>query len=580
MKKITFLCLAILIFPKLHSQQLTHPVKSHKASNGKIYWNKTVPVYVRISSSPEDKGILLENDEQAKYANPIYFDTEGINYIRTRNAVDNKTLKLAKPIQEVMLPVYADGEAPISKANYLNTPKRKKDNVTYFGKGLLIELKSADAVSGVENIFYSLDHKPYTKYIDKIPMDKPGKILLKYYAVDFVGNVESENETQLITDHAAPTSTLSSKGPQIDNSFSLGSTFFITAKDSLSGVQSIYYKFDDSPYQLYEGNPINADHLTDGYHKLTYYSIDKVKNIEEEKSYELFFDKSAPLMAADILGDKFMVDDQIYFSGRTKLKFIAVDNRVGVKQIKYSINNEEYKIYEAPFYLPNATGNHIIRYYALDNFGNKTNDDRTSTDFHQYEHLVTKIYVDLTGPNLSYDFEGNLLETRDTVFMNSSTKLILSAVDTESGLKKITYSLEGSAEELNYTTPISFNKSGYHVIDFYGYDNVSNRNISHMNIYVDNIGPKVFYYFSSEPYETMENGRKTYSSRTNIYLAATDDHVGLRNIYYTINGGKEQQYNTQIDNLKRKNEYIIGIRAVDQLGNETKTKVIFNTAQN
>lgn len=579
MKNLVILSLIILVLPKVQAQQLDHKAKSHQSDDGTVYWNKSMPVYVRIASTPEDKGVLLKNDQQANYTNPIYFDTEGINYIRTRNAVDNQTLKQVLPVQEVLLPVYADGQAPVSKANYLNTERLRADNVEYFGKGLIIELLSADAVSGVESIYYSLGGKPYVKYTSNIPINIPGDNVLKYYAVDFVGNVEFENEKHITVDHEEPISSFLSEGPQIDNTFTFGSKFYINAVDSASGVKNTYYKFDDAPYQKYQNKGININHLEDGHHKLTYYSIDHVNNQETEKTYQLFFDKSAPLMAADILGDRFIVDEQIYFSGRTKLKLTAVDNRVGVKQIKYSINNEAFKSYENPFYLPNKTGSHLIRYYAEDNFGNKTNDDKTSGSFHEYEHFATKVYVDLTGPNLHYGFEGELLETRDTVFVNSNTKLIFEAHDTESGLQKITYSLEGSAEEFQYLQPISFEKKGYHAVDFYGYDNVNNRNVSHLNMFVDNIGPQIFCHFSSEPHEKSDNNRLIYSPNVNIYLAATDDHSGLRNIYYTINGSKEQIYGKQIRGLKRNEDYVLVIRAVDNLGNDITKEISFSTAK-
>ena len=44
-------------------------------------------------------------------------------------------------------------------------------------------------------------------------------------------------------------------------------------------------------------------------------------------------------MAADILGDKFLANGKIYFSARTKLKIIAIDNKVGVQEVKYNIGN-------------------------------------------------------------------------------------------------------------------------------------------------------------------------------------------------------------------------------------------------
>jgi hypothetical protein len=63
-------------------------------------------------------------------------------------------------------------------------------------------------------------------------------------------------------------------------------------------------------------------------------------------------------MSADVLGVRFIVGDRIYFSGRTKLKLTAVDKKLGVKEIKYFIDDMG-GAYSDPFYLPSKAGRHI-----------------------------------------------------------------------------------------------------------------------------------------------------------------------------------------------------------------------------
>ena len=147
-------------------------------------------------------------------------------------------------------------------------------------------------------------------------------------------------------------------------------------------------------------------------------------NKEEVKVFDFYFDKTAPIMAADILGDRFIAVDQVYFSGRTKLKLTAVDNKVGVKEIMYSINDEPYQKYEQPFYLPSVSGVHTVRYYSVDNLANKSTSDVKGSSSLEFKHNVNKVYVDLTGPDISQRYQGRYHVSRDTVFINAETKIV------------------------------------------------------------------------------------------------------------------------------------------------------------
>lgn len=569
------LCSSIICCGVAVAQKPTHPAKTYVSQGGSIFWNKSLPVYLKIAPSPDGAGILLKNNQQKQYTNPIYFDTEGVNYIRTRHAVDHETKEVKMPLQEIMLPVYADSKPPVSRAHYMHAPMHKANAITYIGKGLALKLSSVDAMSGVEEVYYATNSENYLKYSEAIPFDQEREYVVKYYGVDRVGNDEEVQEEQFITDFHSPTTTHLIEGNAIDHVYSFGAQLSFAASDSLSGVKSVYYKLDEGNFQQYNGGKIDINDLEDGDHTLQYYAVDHVNNQEMTRSFSFFFDKTAPLVATDILGDRFIVEDQIYFSGRTKLKFTAVDNKVGVKEIQYSINGGEYIAYDQPFYLPSTSGTHTIHYYAVDNLLNKTIDKKTATGIHQFEHQATKVYVDLIGPSLSHDVEGVSLFTRDTLFINPTTKIILQGDDAESGLQKITYSLEGSPEEFDYQEALLLESSGYHAIDFYGYDNVNNRNLSHLHVFVDNQGPEIFHYFSSEPYGITADGLPIYSRQASIYLAATDDHVGLQQITYQIDNGKEEEYIQKIRSLRKNKAHSLLIKAVDVLGNEKTKRVDF-----
>ena len=195
---------------------------------------------------------------------------------------------------------------------------------------------------------------------------------------------------------------------------------------------------------------------------LEYYSVDHVKNKAEVKSFPFYFDKTAPITAADILGDRYVVGEKVYFSGRTKMKLTAVDNKVGVKEIKYAIDAGDFLTYDQPFYLPSLSGEHVIRYYSIDNLANQ------ATGFEEFKHYVSKIYLDLTGPDIEYAYIGRKFETRDTVFINKETQITFKGNDPESGLKYISYSLNNISEESKYEGPFSITQEGFHRVEFFG----------------------------------------------------------------------------------------------------------------
>ncbi len=318
--------------------------------------------------------------------------------------------------------------------------------------------------------------------------------------------------------------------------------------------------------------------MGEGEHTLNYYSVDLVKNKEEEGEFVFYYDKTAPIMAADILGDRFIADNQIYFSGRTKLKLTAVDNKVGVKRIMYSVNNEQFKEYMKPFYLPSVSGEHLIRYYSEDNLSNISEGKMSGSSSEQFKHNVNKVYVDLTGPDISHSYSGKNHRARDTVFINNETRLVFKGTDPESGIGRITYNMDGESEELVYNGPFTIPSEGLHLISYFGYDKVNNRNLGSFFVYSDHSGPEIFSTFSIEPYET-KNGLNVYAKDVNLYLAATDDKVGLDKIFYQINDGAFKEFTSRVIGFKRNTKYQVNIRALDILGNETLSKVEFHTGK-
>lgn len=534
----------------LFGQQPSHEKKSFVDSTGRYYQQASLPVYLFIANSTDGKPLPL----QPLTKKEIQIEGHGIHAFKHENII-------TKSFDEFM--IYADGIPPVSTSGFTAATQFQAAGNYFYGAGLTVSVQSTDEMSGVEAIYHSINGNAFTIY-SQPDFLKEGNYQYSYYAVDRTGNVE-EVKTKIFTvDLSTPKTFHNVVSISSQDVVSTNSTIYLSTTDSLSGIAKTFYKFDKEDFRVYNGGNINFKYLPDGEHTLTYYSADNAKNKETEKSFKFYLDKTAPIMSADVLGDKFLVGKKVYFSGRTKLKLTAVDNKSGIKDVMYSVNNQAEVKYTEPFYLPNRSGLHNVSFRAIDHTNNQIVDD--------FEHSIGVIYVDLTGPSLTLGFMGTTFNKADTVFISPETKVTLSGNDPEAGLKKLTYSIDGDVEETLYSKPIEIKKIGPHKLIYNGYDNVNNKNLKEAFFVVDTNGPTITSQFAAPA-----NAEGKYPSYTTLYLAAADAEVGADQIWYSINGAKEQMYIAPIKGFVKSKDYTLEIRAVDLLGNSSKATINFST---
>lgn len=521
-------------------------------STGRYYHQASLPVYFYVSSSPDEKPMALKYTAHEE----VHMEGHGVHKFTHKNYVTE---------EDESIIIYADGKAPVTSSVFSQAEKFVKQNHVFYGPGLESNLSSKDEMSGIAETYHSINKKDFLKYDGGSTLfEAEGEYDYSYYTVDRTGNAEVANTKIFTVDLSPPTSYHNFISISSDNVISTNSTIYFSLKDNLSGVARTYYKFDDEDYKSYSGGNIKFKHLVDGYHTLSYYSVDNVKNEETEQSFKFYLDKTAPIMSADILGDKFLVEDKVYFSGRTKLKITAVDNKSGIKRVIYTIDKGDEVVYTEPFYLPNVSGIHNVDFYAVDNTDNPTRDD--------FKHSVGVIYVDLTGPSINHSFIGPSFIKADTVFISPESKIVLNAKDPEAGLKKIEYKLDNNEVDSTYSTPFGVARIGLHVLDYFAHDNVNNKNSKKAIFVVDSSGPEITYQFA-----TSANDEDKYPAYSTIYLAAMDKEVGANLIKYSINGGKEQPYVSPIRGFEKNKEYTLSIKAWDLLDNVSELEFSFKT---
>ncbi len=575
---LAFFLLSITSVAKSQTQ-LTHQKKIFVSPTGKIYFNKALPVYFRVSTSPDDNApsYLLKSESSAKYSNPMYFDSEGKNTLRSPSAVDTVTKKVIEPKQDVLFDVYADGVAPLTSMKISSDKKFISGKTIFYGKNTKAELTSADDVSGVETLLVSVNNGAYQNNTAALTLDEEKDYDLKYYSVDNVGNVETPGQVKFSVDVTAPKTTLAIIGENKGKVLSSKASIQLTAKDTLSGLSRIVYAINDGAEKVYSA-PIPLSVFKDGNTKISYYAIDNVGNKEDvkvvststekqennESTYSFYIDKEAPVVSFEIVGDQFK-GKSLFISERSKFQINATDEKSGVEKVTYAQNKQTPSELYSEAFLVTGSGPQNISFAASDYVGNIA------------LAQVQQVFVDKTNPKSSLNFAGKQFFNRDTLFITKDTKLAINSQDNAAGVQKITYSLDGKTA-VTYSQPLTIENEGFHTIEFQSTDNVNNPESSNSkSFYVDNTAPSIHYNFSVKAIGTKTIRDQTYTiypSNAMLYIAATDNASGGEHIEYKVNG-KQTQTIIPVKGFVPGN-YEIEITAFDVLKNKSTQVIRFS----
>ncbi len=566
-------------------QMLEHETIMFVSPDNDVYFQKSLPIYLWVSTSPDlnaKKHLLVTEDGDV---NHFHLDTEGRNTVRSPWAVDPVTGEYVKPMHDVIFDVYADGIAPVSKSEFTGAPKFYKDGKLYFGKGLQVKITSNDLVSGIANTYISLNGDAYKTYNNEININKEYDNRLLYYSIDHVGNFEEPISKDFFVDLTPPETKYSITGNVVENVLSADAKIELSSSDNLSGVKHIKYKIGKEGIEKIYTSPIALSSLQDGETEIQFYAVDNVDNAEEIRStsdpssgaqgdgsspggsmasISLYVDRIAPEVDIEILGDKFE-DKYTFVSERSRIKLSATDNKAGVEKITYGINiPSRTHEYTEPFPLLSNSGVQYVNYGAMDIVTNWT------------PRITKAVYLDKTAPVSSIAFIGSKFWNRDTLFITKDTKIKLNSSEQESGIQNIKYQLDNKALD-NYSDHFTCEKAGLHKINYYGIDNVNNREEENIKEFVvDNDAPIIKCTFSVESIGKQEkDGNKylVFPSNTLVYLGATDNASGVSTIQYKLNGGTLQT-KTQIGYFKP-GTFELEIIAKDVLSNESSEVVRF-----
>lgn len=569
-RKAVFLLLLNIPFLLYAQEKPSYEKKTYVSPEGKLYVNKKLPLYVWLSTSPDEnsKKYRLKSEETSQYSNPMYLDTDGFNSLRSPSAVDPETRKTIYPIRDIVFEIYADESAPKTKTDLGDSKPFNLEGKSYIQENTKLTLISDDTYSGVEGTYISVNGEAYKKYSTPITFTEEKEYNIKYYAVDNVGNVEETSEITFVYDKTSPKSLHEIDKDLYEDIVSARSKITINTEDQGAGIKHIKYQIDDGKLYTYK-YPIRASILSQGEHTIKYYAIDKVGNTEAENNYTFYVDKTPPTIIEEVIAKTFFANGREYASGKAQLKLTAFDNKAGVKEIMYSINDGEYQVYEKPVFLTQSSGSLVIKTYAVDHVNNKSQS--------QSANQKTSIpYIDLSGPRIGHSISGPKFTTRDTLFINSKSKIYLKASDSEAGTNRIEYRIDGN-NNTTYEKAFSIEEEGIHSITYVGYDNVENTSSNTLVVKVDNTGPDIEYQFST-PTLSQTEGQDNYPKHVILYLSASDSQNGTQLIKYGFGEKATSIYASPIVGFSTGKKKL-QVEATDKLGNKTVKTIEFNVRE-
>jgi thermitase len=255
-----------------------------------------------------DDGNDSTNDAGAMWlAGETYFDATNNIYIAVQSITttgDNDPINASVCVVNDT----AETTAPDSAHNLSGT----LGNNGYWRSTVLVELTATDDCTNVEDIFYTVDGGSTQTYGSGFIVGGDGAHTVTYYAVDFAGNIETENSVIINIDTTPPVTTEALAGTAGLNGWWISDvTVTLSAVDNFSGVAATTYRLDGGAVQNYTGAFVITG---DGEHTLQFSSEDLAGNFEDVQEIIIKIDTTPPVIEISTDAGQYTRVDLITFT--------------------------------------------------------------------------------------------------------------------------------------------------------------------------------------------------------------------------------------------------------------------------
>lgn len=190
----------------------------------------------------------------------------------------------------------------------------------------------------------------------------------------------------------------------------------LTATDTESGVADTFFTLDGSTAQSGKSVAINSE----GLHVLTYWSVDKVGNMEAPHMVTINIDKSSPVSSAIVSGNS---GANGWYTENPTVTLATYDLLSGVGGTQYRINNGSWESYVEPFTITEE-GLTTLEYRGIDLAGNT---EVTNTSIIKLDKTAPTLNVVLDQTRL-WPANNKLVSVNATVTANDDISQLASVV--------------------------------------------------------------------------------------------------------------------------------------------------------
>lgn len=182
------MCSALVFLVAAANAQNAEP-KIYVDSTGQVFIqaNSTAYFFIAPASTPGSKVLIPSTDREA---NPMYFDGPGSHYLVSRDSKLNRSIRFK---------IIADATGPVTAISIRQGQILTFGNRYYAEAGSSAMLVARDNMSGVANIFYSIDGSTEMEFRGELVFPEQREYLVRAYAIDNVGNVGSPATFRVIT---------------------------------------------------------------------------------------------------------------------------------------------------------------------------------------------------------------------------------------------------------------------------------------------------------------------------------------------------------------------------------------------
>ncbi|RCG28747.1 copper-binding protein [Sphaerisporangium album] len=265
-------------------------------------------------------------------------------------------------------------------------------------------------------------------------------------------------------------------------------------------------------------------------------------------------DTTAPQVSAAVSGDR---DANGAYIGSATVTVSASDTESGVDKVEYSLDNGAFAAYSAPVSV-NQAGSHTVRYRATDKAGN------TSPVGSVAFTVVPPQQRDTTPPQVSAQVTGD--KDANGAYVGSAT-VTITATDTESGVDKVEYSLDGQPYAV-YARPLVVGQPGPHNVSYRASDKAGNTSaVSTATFTVaapdqkDTTPPQVSAQVTGD-----KDANGNYIGSATVTVSASDTESGVDKVEYSLDNGAFAAYSAPVS-VNQAGSHTVRYRATDKAGN-------------